>query len=114
MKARTTEIILKRTLFIDFDFFTDNDPHFKQELIVGIIDNLQELQQAYGLSATEKDLDIYLITCHKMKTTLFMLADNEFEAIVEDLKNPLVGPHIVSQFNTLIAEIIVALLDEKM
>ena len=114
MKARINETMLKRTISIDFDAYADNDPDFKQELTAIMIDNLQELKRAYSLSVMQNNLDVFLRACHKMKTTLFMLGDAELSAIVEDLKNPLVVPYTVSLFNTLIAQIIAGLLDQKM
>jgi len=103
----------KRKLFIDFDLYADNDPDFKQELIELMIDNLQELQQAYRLSAEQHDPQIFLKACHKVKTTLCMLEDIELQAVVEDLKHPGMTQDKVFLFNKLSAEIIASLLAEK-
>ena len=107
------ESISRRTLFIDFDLYADNDPDFKLELIQLMIENLEELQQAFILSVRQNDLQIFIKACHKVKTTLCMLADGELDAIVEDLKVPGINPEKVSLFNKLNVEIINSLSAEK-
>ena len=103
----------KRTLFIDFKLYADNDEAFKQELIELMIENLRELQQAYGLSVDRNDPEIFLKACHKVKTTLSMLADSELDAVVEELKSPGVSPSRVALFDKLTAEIIISLSAER-
>lgn len=113
MNNKINESISKRILFIDFDLYAENDPDFKQELIELMIDNLQELQQAYDLSAEQHEPVFFLKACHKVKTTLSMLADVEFNVAVEDLKNPGVSAERISLFKKLSGEIIISLLTEK-
>lgn len=103
----------KRTLFIDFDLYAEDDAAFKQELIELMIENLRELQQSYGLSVDGNDPEIFLKACHKVKTTLSMLADGELDAIVEELKSPGASPSKVALFEKLCAEIITSLSAER-
>ncbi|MBA4055989.1 MAG: hypothetical protein C0490_14840 [Marivirga sp.] len=113
MNTRTNVSTSKRTLFIDFEMYADNDPEFKQELIALMIDNLNELHKAYGTSVKQKDPEIFRKACHKVKTTLVMLEDPEIDAVVEDLKKPDVDPGNISRFENIIAELVESLLGEK-
>jgi hypothetical protein len=78
--------MIKRPLVVDFDLYADNDPDFKQELIELMVDNLEELLEAYKTSVEQKDPPFFSKACHKVKTTLVMLEDKELDALVEDLK----------------------------
>ena len=104
---------LKRPLFIDFELYADNDPEFKLELIESMVDNLHELQKAYSYSVENKDPQFFSKTYHKVKTTIVMLEDDEFNKLIEELKNPAVDADKVSLFNKLIVEIIRSLSAEK-
>jgi hypothetical protein len=75
-----------RTLFIDFDAYTDGDAEFKAELIVLMIDNLMELQETLQRAVKNNDNKLYHGVCHKIKATIEMLADPEFSQAVEALK----------------------------
>jgi hypothetical protein len=109
----TNENTLNRALFIDFELYAENDPVFKEELIDMIIENLHELQQAYNYSVERHDPEVFRKACHKVKTTISMLADQEFDTVVEDLKSSKVDQSRVSFFNKLSAGIIASLLNEK-
>jgi len=98
-----------RTLFIDFDLYAEDDPDFKLELIALMIDNLNELHAAYGVSINQKEPMIFRKAYHKVKTTIAMLEDPELNAVVEELKNPDVDPSIVSRFGNIITELIESL-----
>jgi hypothetical protein len=71
-----------RPLSIDFDAYTDGDNEFKKELIELMIDNLEELRQ----TMKQPDVDLYHKTCHKIKATVVMLADEEFQRMMNDLQ----------------------------
>ena len=86
MNNKVNQGMLNRKLSIDFELYTDNDAEFKSELIDHIIDNLHELLQSYRLSVDQKDSGSFHKACHKVKTTLVMLEDDELNALVEDLK----------------------------
>lgn len=113
MNSNIDRTMIKRALFIDFDLYADNDPDFKNELIQLMVDNLHELQQAYHDSVEQHNTEGFKKICHKVKTTLCMLADREFYAVVEELKNSGVDQDRVSFFNQLISEITAGLLNEK-
>ncbi len=104
---------LKRTLSIDFNLYTDNDAGFKQQLIDLMIENLQELQHAYGASVEQKDSTCFSKACHKVKTTIIMLEDKELIALIEDLKRFDANAEKVPLLNGLCTEIIDSLLLER-
>ena len=105
--------MLQRALFIDFSLYTDDDPDFKEELIGLMIENLQELKQAYAQSVDQRDPKIFQKACHKVKPTLSMLADRDLDAVVEDLKNQGADQSQVVIFNKLSAAIMDSLSAEK-
>lgn len=75
-----------RPLFIDFDQYTDGDVDFKKELIVLMIDNLKEIQAALKEATQKNALDIFEKTCHKIKPTLSMLEDQDFNDTIHVIK----------------------------
>ncbi|HTE31314.1 MAG TPA: hypothetical protein VK666_13125 [Chryseolinea sp.] len=109
MNTRFNGSTVKRTLFIDFNLYADDDPEFKQELIELIIENLEELQQSYQTSIEQTELSFFLKACHKVKTTLVMLDDQELNALVEDLKNGEANGLRISLLKELCSAIIVSL-----
>lgn len=113
MNTRTNATTSNRPLFIDFELYADNDPEFKQELITGMIDNLNELLEALRASIKQNDRTIFSKSYHKMKTTLVMLEDPEFDAVIEDLRKPEVDPMHIPRFQNIVAEIISSLLGVK-
>lgn len=78
-----------RPLFVDFNAYTDGDDEFKKELVDLMIDDLRELQQTIHLAAQHNDVPLFQKVCHKIKTTLHMLDDQEFSLLLEDVKNHL-------------------------
>jgi hypothetical protein len=48
-----------------------------------------------------------------MKTTLVMLEDEEFDTVIQQLKNGLYDTHTVSEFQRIVAEIISSLPTEN-
>lgn len=111
--SNSNERMINRALFIDFDLYAENDLDFKMELIELMVENLHELQQACCYSIEQNNPEHFGRACHKVKTTLSMLADTEYDAIVEELKNSSVDQGRVSFFNKLTVEIITSLLNEK-
>jgi hypothetical protein len=75
-----------RPLYIDFDQYTDGDAEFKKELIVLMIDNLKEIQSALKEAIQKNAFDIFDKTCHKIKPTLSMLEDRDFNDTIQCIK----------------------------
>ena len=93
--------------------YSDDDPDFKRELIKLMIENLEELEQAYYQSSEQKNITILQKAYHKVKTTLSMLDDHELNAIVEDLHDTRLGPAAIHHYRRIRAEITASLLAEK-
>ncbi|HEY8934704.1 MAG TPA: hypothetical protein VIM65_05765, partial [Cyclobacteriaceae bacterium] len=98
-----------RSLNINFDLYTDNDPEFKKELIGLVINDLKELQASCSSAITIHDPEIYRSTCHKIVSTLSMINDQEFADAIEALKTQNPGEDQVTLFNKLSDEIIKSL-----
>jgi hypothetical protein len=90
-----------RRLAIDFDLYTDGDPEFKSELTVLMLDNIKELQQALSEAGKINDAEIFRKTCHKIKPTLSMIDDAEFNDIIEVLKCQIHNQNCISVFGTI-------------
>ncbi len=73
-----------RPLYIDFDLVTDGDASFKNELVVLMIDNLKELMEA--LTTAGQDAEPFHKVTHKIKPTIEMLNDAEFNAMIAQVK----------------------------
>lgn len=86
MISRISGKTTPRTLFIDFDTYTDGDLEFKKELIESMIDNLVELQETVLRASQNNDASIFQKVCHKVKPTLQMLDDKELLETVAQLK----------------------------
>jgi hypothetical protein len=69
----------------NIDLYTDGDPEFKRELAELIVNNVQELQEQLKLAIETKSAEIYRKAYHKVKVTLSMLGDDEFNAVIENL-----------------------------
>jgi hypothetical protein len=70
-----------RPLFIDFDAYTDGDNEFKKELVGSMVENLHELRHVLQQS----DISVYHKVCHKIKPTISMLEDEEFQKLIHEL-----------------------------
>ncbi len=103
---------IRRPLAVNFEVYTDNDPEFKKELIILMIDNLQELQQCYETSVVARNTELFSKSCHKVKVTLGMLQDPEFDAVIELLQEDVLALCRPS-FDRIIKEIVGSLLAEK-
>jgi hypothetical protein len=71
-------------LSIDFEIYTDGNCEFKQELVVLMIQNLRELDQA--LESGARHQDHLKKTIHKMAATISMINDPELMAILPFMK----------------------------
>lgn len=103
----------KRKLLIDFELYADNDPDFKRELVKLMAENLEELRDAQSLSVSGHDPLLFSKSYHKMKTTLVMLEDEEFDTVIQHLKSGSFDSHTVSEFHRIVAEIISSLATEN-
>lgn len=96
---------VRRPLQINFEPYA----HFKRDLIELMIENLQELQQAYALSTVQHDKTFFQTAYHKSKTTVRILEDPEFLVVVEELTKPKPCAEHVLLFHRLTGEIITSL-----
>lgn len=78
-----------RPLNIKFELYSDSDADFKLELVELMINNLRELQRSFYRAFYSSDPTIFQRICHKVKSTLTLLDDEEFMHTVERLKNAL-------------------------
>jgi hypothetical protein len=79
-----------RTHEIDLSPYTEGDPDFRRELAGLMIKNIQDLKDSLSRSITEKNPEFYTAACHKVKTTIDMVNDHNFSAVVETLKQMLI------------------------
>jgi hypothetical protein len=100
---------VSRTLFIDFDLYTDGDEEFKQELIDSMIDNLVEMQQVLQEASQRNDAGLFQGVCHKIKPTLEMLADVELLDTVSKLKVNVTDPANITLLNRICKGIVQSL-----
>lgn len=96
-----------RPLFVDFDKYTDGDTDFKKELAVLMIDNIYELIES--LKSVEKDLQDFLKTIHKIKPTIEMLDDAEFNENIASVKAEPGKQVFVSSLHNICTDIIQSL-----
>ncbi|RAV99379.1 PAS domain S-box protein [Pseudochryseolinea flava] len=75
----------------NLELYSEGDPEFKRELASLLIKNIEELKQALTDTMARKDVEIFNRASHKVKTTLGMLGDEEFSALIEDVKTILNG-----------------------
>jgi hypothetical protein len=102
-----------RKLSIDFDLYTDGDLEFKSELTLLMLDNVRELQQSLSEAIKANDSEIFRKTCHKVKPTLSIIDDAEFNDIIEVLKCQIDNQNCISVFGTISHGIIKALEEEN-
>ncbi|HEY0654788.1 MAG TPA: PAS domain S-box protein [Chryseosolibacter sp.] len=105
---------------IDLDLYTEGDPEFKRELASLLIRNIYELQDALSHTFETRDSEIFRAACHKVKTTLGMLGDADYAALVESLKEKVSSDPVINGLEAMLAtfrqlsEKIVAGLKEEM
>lgn len=105
---------------VNFDLYTQGDLAFKRELATLLIRNIEELRDGLSLTLAEKNEKPFAHACHKIKTTLTMLGDQEFYELIEQLRqtitaNPQAGPHVnddIKRFQTISNKIISGLREE--
>lgn len=102
-----------RQLFVDFALHADDDLAFKDDLIRHMILNLQELRQALELSLKHSDISYFQKACHKVNTTIRLLADEEFKNVVDGIKGGNDNPDMVSQFNNIYSQLVQSLEAER-
>lgn len=76
---------------IDFDLYTDNDPGFKHQLLILMISNLNELQQAMFYSLQNQQVEAFSKASHKIHATLVILEDAELDQLIAEVKDLLSG-----------------------
>jgi hypothetical protein len=76
-----------RKLNIQFEAYGADDPDFKKELIVLMLDNIRELCDAVCQSFDWKNSAVFETAAHKVKSTLNLLNDLEFNDCIHDLKD---------------------------
>jgi PAS domain S-box-containing protein len=76
----------QRKATINIDLYTNGDPEFKRELAGLLVKNIEDLQQQLLLAITAQSAETYSRACHKAKTTLGMLGDDEFTKVIEKIK----------------------------
>jgi hypothetical protein len=113
MDRNTNKDVYRRKLFVDFMLYTDNDLEFKLELIDHMIDNLAELSQAYITCVNQNDHGEFHKACHKVKTTLVMLEDDELRGLVDELKKETLTTERVIKLKAISEDIIASLVYEK-
>lgn len=89
-----------RPLHIDFDVYTEGDDAFKEELGMAILKNMEEFRQTLPDAIQQGNPQLFLQGCHKVKVSLSMLADQEFDEIIEKLQKGIVTPGNATQLAT--------------
>lgn len=90
--------VLSRPLRADFGVYTEGDLDYKKELILLMINNLIEFRQTLPDSVDQNNPQLFLDTCHKAKVTFSILADKEFDEIIEQLQKDIVKEEKDSRF----------------
>lgn len=80
-----------RPLSIDFDTYTDGDIDFKREIVLLMIHNMVELQQALSLINEQGNTALFVKACHKVASTLTMLDDTELMHVINKIKDPAIS-----------------------
>ncbi len=93
-----------RRLYIDFDLYTEGDQEYKKELGLCLISNLRELQESLHAARQQNSPTLFLEACHKMKVTLSMLDDKEFDRIIAALQKHIVNADPGHRFTSLSKE----------
>lgn len=78
-----------RNINIRFDAYGEDDPEFKADLIMLMIENLRELQTASGASHDQNDIKVFNTALHKTKSTISLIDDADFLVQIESVKQAL-------------------------
>lgn len=96
-----------RPLFINFDQYTDGDNDFKKELVTLMIDNIRELKEA--LETAGQDVQFFQKVTHKIKPTIEMLDDKEFEDLILQVKTAVDRQPAIASLQVICSQIISSL-----
>jgi hypothetical protein len=80
-----------RPLHIDFDAYTEGDQEYKKELSRVLIDSLIELRRSLTEAIQQNNPTLFFEATHKTMVTLSILADKEFNEIIEKMKRHVVN-----------------------
>lgn len=69
----------------DLDLYTEGNPEFKRELAYMILKNVKESRHSVSLLKTTGDAEQYYHTLHKIRTSVRLLGDQDFEHTLEEL-----------------------------
>jgi hypothetical protein len=83
-----------RNVNINFEEYGEDDPVFKAELIMLMIENIRELQDAGFQALDQKNSNIFHAAVHKTKSTIKLLDDPELINKIEILKENLNSPFL--------------------
>lgn len=75
-----------RSVNIRFDAYGEDDPEFKADLILLMIDNIRELQVAAQACAQSKNGKAFSTAVHKTKSTIDLLDDPELFLNIDSIK----------------------------
>jgi hypothetical protein len=75
-----------RNVNIHFDAYGEDDPVFKADLIVLMIDNVRELLEAAGEAYHQKDSKLFSTAVHKTKSTINLLNDPDLFVSIESIR----------------------------
>lgn len=84
---RSLELKNLRPLNIKFDLYAESeDNEFKSELVVLMKGSIAELRDCAVQAFQLGDADLFSKACHKAKSTLVLLSDNDLNMAVDRLK----------------------------
>ena len=86
MNTSMKKSVITKPLTIDFDLHTDGDEEFKKELIILMIDNIRELQEALSKAIMKSNIQIFRETSHKVKPTISIVNDKDLTDMIDELK----------------------------
>jgi len=75
-----------RSVNIRFDAYGEDDPEFKADLIMLMVDNLLELKEAAKACSETKDGKAFSAVIHKTKSTINLLDDPDLFLNIESIK----------------------------
>lgn len=102
-----------RPLLIEFDQYTDGDLPYKKELILMMIADLKEIQDAILIDMQKNSMDTFAETSPKINATITMLNDTELteslQAVKSEFFNSFKREKAICQFIFLCNDIITSL-----
>ena len=75
----------ERGILLNSDLYTESDLEFKREFELLLVKNIQELQEALKKSIVMDDAEVFRKGLSKVRATISMLGDKEFEKIIENI-----------------------------